>query len=163
MAVVDGAHEAFGCTKCGGLWVRPTALLTLPATLPDAPKADARAPSDVRTGPCPEGHGILVRARVGDVGKGFYLERCGTCHGVWFDTGEWERIASTELRAHLDDLWDPQARRAALILRNEARLDTDLRARLGEGLHNELVAVVEALEKHPDRAMALAFIDAHLR
>ncbi len=161
MMVVAGAEDAFGCATCGGAWVRPAARLALPETL--STPATTRAPADLRTGLCPDGHGILLRARVGEVSEGFHLERCGTCHGVWFDSGEWERIASTELRAHLDELWDPVARRAALLTRNEARLDTDLRARLGEGLHDQLVAVAEALEKHPDRAMALAFLDKRLR
>jgi len=47
--------------------------------------------TDNRTGPCPSGHGIMIRAKV-DIDEPFYLEKCTTCGGIWFDHGEWLRI-----------------------------------------------------------------------
>lgn len=160
--LLDGVSDAFGCAQCGGLWARPEALSHIPKM--DPPASSVRAKADVRTGLCPDGHGILIRARVVESStSAFYLERCGACHGVWFDAGEWECIASNELRSHLDDLWDPAARRKALALRNEQIIEADLRTRLGEPLHDKLVEVVRLLKDHPDCAMALAFVDTHLR
>ena len=155
---------ALGCDRCGGLWARDGAIVLLPEEVGLRADPTSRAPNDTRTGLCPDGHGILIRARVevSDAAP-FYLERCAACHGIWFDTGEWARIASTELRAHLDALWDPVARRAAIAARNEARLAGDLRAHLGDALHDQLVALAGALEAHPDRAMACAYLEERLR
>ncbi|UJR85819.1 Hypothetical protein I5071_78990 [Sandaracinus amylolyticus] len=164
LALVATHHAALGCARCGGLWAREGALASLPDSLGGSGDPATRAPNDGRTGLCPDGHGILLRARIDDdEGAAFYLERCSACRGVWFDPGEWSRIASSDLRTKLDALWDPAARRAALTARNEARLAEDLRARLGDALHDRLVDLVRALESHPDRAMALAYIDEHLR
>ncbi|MCC6876025.1 MAG: zf-TFIIB domain-containing protein, partial [Sandaracinaceae bacterium] len=160
-ATDPGSRLALGCARCGGLWARDGAIDKLAPAEPAA--TAARAPNDERTGLCPDGHGILLRARVEQQDEPpFYLERCAHCHGVWFDAGEWARVASSELRTHLDDLWDPVARLEALRAKREARLTGDLRARLGDALHDQLVAVVEALASHPDRAMALAFVEQRL-
>lgn len=149
---------ALGCAGCGGLWARAGALEALPAP-EGAVESSVRAPNDERTGLCPDGHGILLRGRVDEEGAAtFYLERCPACRGVWFDAGEWSRIASSPLRSRLDELWDPAARRDALRARQEARLAADLRARLGDALYDDLVRVVTALESHEGRGAALAFI-----
>ncbi len=51
---------------------------------------------DDKTGLCPEGHGIMVRAKI-DVEDPFYLEKCTHCGGIWFDSGEWQQIAQHQL------------------------------------------------------------------
>lgn len=163
-ATHPSSRLALGCARCGGLWAREGAIDALPAPSDLTGEPGVRAPNDGRTGLCPDGHGILLRARVEEdvEGAAFYLERCPACRGMWFDAGEWERIASSEVRTRLDALWDPAARRTALAARREARLAADLRARLGDALHDKLIEVVVALESHPDRAMALAFIEDRL-
>lgn len=161
---LTGSPLALGCRSCGGLWAREGALAVLPPELGDVGDPDARAPNDDRTGLCPDGHGILLRARIEREGAAtFYLERCSACRGLWFDAGEWARIASSELGPRLDALWDPAVRRAALAERNAARLAADLRSRLGEALHDRLLHLADALASHPDRAMALAYLDERLR
>lgn len=57
---------------------------------------------------CPEDGHIMGRYRVGDPAS-FWLDRCGTCHGVWFDGGEWEATVESglldQLPAIVSDAW----------------------------------------------------------
>lgn len=118
---------------------------------------------DRKTGLCPMGHGILVRARVeleGD--QGFYLERCGFCRGVWLDCGEWQRLAASRYLDHLDDLWDPNWQKQRRSEKLQRGLDRALSEQLGESLFRDLVSVVFRLRSHPSRAQALAWVTQHL-
>jgi Zn-finger nucleic acid-binding protein len=127
----------------------------------DDPLSVRRPDTDKRTGLCPFGHGILLRARVDD-NSTYYLERCGACRGVWLDRGEWQKLAASLYLDHLDDLWDPtwQKRRRTETLQHN--LDNALAERLGQSLYGELCAVVDQLRHHPGKAQALAWITAHL-
>jgi Zn-finger nucleic acid-binding protein len=120
-----------------------------------------RPDTDRRTGLCPMGHGILLRARV-ESDQVFYLERCGLCRGVWLDRGEWQRLAAALFLDHLDDLWDPnwQKQRRAEALQRQ--LDQALSNTLGMDLYRELGDVMKKLREHPAKAQALAWIATHL-
>lgn len=67
---------------------------------------------DARSGLCPEGHAILTRARV-DTEEPFHIERCASCHGLWLDKGEWNRLSDMGLVGEVDGLFD-RPRTAAL-------------------------------------------------
>jgi Zn-finger nucleic acid-binding protein len=120
-----------------------------------------RPDTDKRTGLCPMGHGILLRARV-DSEQIYYLERCGFCRGVWLDRGEWQRLAAALYLDHLDDLWDPTWQKQRRSESLQIKLDNALSTQLGEPLYEQLRAVVEALRQHPAKAQALAWITTHL-
>ncbi len=66
------------------------------------PKADAEV--DAVTGLCPEGHGLMTRARV-VTDDTFFLDRCIGCGGIWFDRGEWEKVASAHLVEEIAAFW----------------------------------------------------------
>src|SRR5258708_1730232 len=100
------------CSTCGGVWMPHGALSLSFANEPELTAAPAAtAPGfDAKVGFCPAGHGLLIRARV-ETARTFHLDRCGTCAGIWFDSGEWAALASSEWMHHIDDLWDPVFRK----------------------------------------------------
>lgn len=113
--------------------------------------------SDGRTGLCPQGHGILIRARI-DAEPGFFLERCPVCHGIWFDKGEWNALAQSHLLEHLDDLWDPAFRHQVREAHDEAgyrlRLARDLGAEVLDRLDVLAVALAEMSPRQQNAALA---------
>jgi Zn-finger nucleic acid-binding protein len=93
---------------------------------PSTPTLDEPPPrvlNDKKGGVCPFGHGLLAWARVelDDGVEVFYLERCSTCSGVFFDDGEWDRLAHSRMLAHLDDLWDPMFQQRLAEARSRER------------------------------------------
>jgi Zn-finger nucleic acid-binding protein len=44
------------------------------------------------------------------IGTAFHLERCPSCHGVWFDDGEWSALATAHLDERLDEFWTAEWR-----------------------------------------------------
>jgi Zn-finger nucleic acid-binding protein len=148
------------CYACHGMWLslEEAERLAVTGTLLDP---DSMLPQKNRleafAGLCPRGHGVLSRAKV-DLEEPFYLERCAGCGGLWFDAGEWAKLASSHLIHHLRDLWDPDWQRRMRAERAERRHRDQLRASLGPELFEQVEAVAAALAEHPARSEALAFI-----
>jgi len=149
------------CLNCHGVWMPHGAL----ALEPDLPKDAAKPASptgasdnnDSRVGFCPAGHGLLIRARV-EADEQFFLDRCGTCAGIWFDAGEWALLSGTDVMQQLDRLWDPLYRKK---LREERARKMHLEA-LGQTLGAEtakmVVELAAALKGNPRRSIAMAYL-----
>jgi Zn-finger nucleic acid-binding protein len=141
LVVVEGTRSQLGssamqCPSCTGFWAPPE-VVALPGvvellraldTHPGEPPDEGK-----RTGQCPDGHGLLRRARV-TWHDAYFLERCARCGGVWFDAGEWSRAADDQLFANLSEVWSPAWRRHLSQLEADASLEVDLKAKLGAGL-----------------------------
>lgn len=114
---------------------------------------------DARTGLCPNGHGILIRAKV-DLEEPFYLERCGECAGIWFDRGEWNKLARSHLLSNLNDLWNPAWRWRAQKERTETAFRRKLEGEVGERAFRMLEEVARELQEKPERVKlaALAYL-----
>jgi Zn-finger nucleic acid-binding protein len=153
------------CYACHGMWVtleEAQALATGGTLLDPVSLLPQKASGDAIAGVCPKGHGILIRARV-ELEESFYLERCGQCQGLWFDAGDWAKLASSHLIHHLKDLWDPDWQRRMREERAEERHRSRLRELLGPELFRRLDAVMKDLERHPRRTDAAAYIMHRLR
>ncbi|MBI5494000.1 MAG: protein kinase [Deltaproteobacteria bacterium] len=59
----------------------------------------AAAPLDAVRGDCPRGHGPLGAWPV--PGRGFHVEACATCGGVWLDAGELDAVSHGDVAAAL--------------------------------------------------------------
>ena len=131
--------------------------------LSEQDKRPTRAASeDKRTGQCPDGHGLLRRARV-TWHDPYFLERCARCGGVWFDAGEWSRAAEDALFANLSEVWSPAWRKRLSDQQSHASLELDLRAKLGGELFDLLHALADRLEAHEQRGVALAYLVERLK
>ncbi|MCC7382659.1 MAG: zf-TFIIB domain-containing protein [Deltaproteobacteria bacterium] len=153
------------CYACHGMWVttEQAEALALAGTLLDP---DSMLPQKVRgddvAGLCPSGHGLLQRAKV-DLDEPFYLERCGRCAGIWFDAGEWSKLASSHLVHHLRDLWDPTWQRRMREERAEERHKERVKAEIGPELFAQIDALVGAIGESRKRNEAVAYLMTRLR
>lgn len=153
------------CSKCSGFWVPPLAFaepdviaaLRARDVLPQAPLEQ-----DHRTGPCPDGHGLLRRARVTNEDP-YFLERCARCGGVWFDPGEWTRLAEAGLLTDVTTLWSPAWRERLSDEQNRASLEADLRNKLGNTTFELLENLANSLSEQKLGALALAYLRERLR
>ncbi len=170
LVAVDGTRASTGaaalrCPACSGFWVPPevVAVVSSVALLGELDVQPPHAPdADMRTGQCPDGHGLLRRARV-TWHEPYFLERCARCGGVWFDAGEWSRAANDELLANLSEVWSPAWRKQLSDEQAHAALQGDLRAKLGAEIFLSLNDLANRLETHPQRAVALAYLSERLK
>jgi Zn-finger nucleic acid-binding protein len=142
-------EEAERMAKTGGGLLDPDSMLPQKAT------------EDALTGVCPFGHGLLIRAKV-DVDDPFYLERCGRCGGIWFDGGEWQKLASTHLVFHLRDLWDPGFQRKMIREKAEKHHRDHLVASIGADVVTELETLADKLKQNPHGSEAVAYFLGHI-
>lgn len=153
-----------GCNKCGGLWLQQidkTDWLTEDFGAGEAgtnPVADV----DDATGLCPAGHGIMIRAKVA-IEQPFYLEKCATCGGIWFDKGEWLRIAESNLAESLTDIWSRSWQRKQRKEKDRAAFIRLNRNLLGDQIAGLILQLAEALKGHPEKARAIALLQDEMR
>ena len=170
LVAVDGTRASTGaaarrCPSCCGFWVPPEVVLMAEsvALLSKLDSQPAQAPGeDKRTGQCPDGHGLLRRARV-TFHAPYFLERCARCGGVWFDAGEWSRAVADGLLANLSEVWSPAWRKHLSDQQSHEALEVDLRVKLGSELFDLLHVVANRLETHPQRGVALAYLSERLK
>jgi Zn-finger nucleic acid-binding protein len=153
------------CRGCSGFWVPPEAL-TLPGIVELLLEHDLRPErpleQDHRTGPCPDGHGLLRRARATNDDP-FFLERCARCGGIWFDPGEWSRLAAAGLLGDVTSLWSPAWREHLSEEQNRTSLAADLRQKLGRETFEMLERLAQQLTERDAGALALAYLRERLR
>lgn len=120
-------------------------------------EAPGKGDLDERTGLCPSGHGVMIRARV-DAAEPFYLEKCPRCGGIWFDQGEWLKIAQTTFSENLSDLWckswqynQRKEKERSVFLEINKQL-------LGEDIFQEIMNLASRLREHPEKGRAIAFL-----
>jgi Zn-finger nucleic acid-binding protein len=116
---------------------------------------------DHRTGPCPEGHGLLRRARVTNEDP-YFLERCARCGGVWFDPGEWTRLAAAGLLTDVTNLWSPAWRERLSEEQNRHSLEADLKQKLGADTFELLETLAKRLNDQQLGSLALAYLRERL-
>jgi len=146
------------CPNCGGIWLEFAKIPTFVEPLEPASPAHTDASlHDGKTGLCPEGHGIMRRAKI-DIEPPFYLEKCAACGGIWFDDGEWQRIVNSKLTDQLNEFWCSswQAKQRQQKSR-QTYLDTN-RKMLGDELFEELISLAEKLKDHPEKGRAMALL-----
>lgn len=153
------------CASCSGFWVPPAELgvsgiveLLLERDLHPAQHLE----QDHRTGPCPDGHGLLRRARATNEDP-FFLERCARCGGIWFDPGEWSRLAEAGLLGDVTTLWSPAWREHLSDEQNRTSLAADLRQKLGSETFEMLERLAQQLTERDAAALALAYLRERLR
>jgi Zn-finger nucleic acid-binding protein len=148
---------ALRCPACRGTWLpRDEARVEVAGVLLESESMmRPNSAADARTGLCPLGHGILIRAKV-ELDDPFHVERCPDCHGIWFDKGEWNTLAASHLLEHLDDLWDPAWRFRMRAERLERSQRAGLEHELGRPLVDMLETLATALREQTPRVQSLA-------
>lgn len=152
-------NSPFVCPDCKGIWIQNKNATALSESMPvesESWQAD-HASMDEKTGICPAGHGIMLRAKV-DIDNPFYLEKCSKCGGIWFDAGEWKRLAQSHLAENLSDFWTQSWQRKQQKEQNRQQF-LDLNKRLlGESMFNLIMEMATSLKNHPEKIHALALL-----
>lgn len=152
--------EPFSCNQCRGTWISNEEISKLSVSLlhGDSDKGGADNNSnDQKTGLCPNGHGIMVRAKV-DVEDPFYLEKCTRCGGIWFDKGELKRITETQLVTNIADFWTQSWQRKHRKEKDrESFLEMNEKL-FGDDTFNLIMQLAEQLKSHPEKTRALALL-----
>ena len=104
---------------------------------------------------CPQDGRIMGRYRSAG-NDGFWIDRCSTCGGVWFDGSEWEATVEAGLHESLthvfSDAWQREAEEAtAATARRERLADT-----VGADELDRADAFREWVWSHPQRHLLIA-------
>ncbi len=148
-----GPNSPFSCIKCKGVWLKTNEAEELHEQYESI--SDSSSPygynHDSRTGLCPEGHGILVRAEV-SADKPFHLEKCMRCAGIWFDQGEIKTLIEDNLLGYLTEFWTTPWRRKQTKEQNRMsflQLNEEL---LGTEVYRLTLELANKIKKHPERS-----------
>jgi Zn-finger nucleic acid-binding protein len=117
------------------------------------------AAHDDKGGRCPLDRTLLSRAEI-ELGGGriVRLERCSSCRGIWFDSGEWGLLADEQLLQNIDQFWTAEWRTHQRRLRSEREYERRIREEFGPELFETLQSVAAKLKGHARRSQALAFL-----
>jgi len=116
---------------------------------------------DSKTGICPQGHGIMTRAKI-EIDEPFYLEKCSTCGGVWFDQGEWQKLEKNNLKENINDFWCKswqRQQRQAKERTNYLELNKKI---LGNVAFEKIMELSEILKIHPEKGRAIALLQQEI-
>lgn len=157
-----GFDSPYNCYKCGGMWIEHEKFPEFIERQEQTNNEEiGTGLNDDKTGLCPAGHGIMIRARI-DIDEPFYLEKCSTCGGVWFDNGEWKKIINYNLTESFSEFWCAAWQ---IKQRNEKNrrnyLDIN-RKLLGDTIFNEIMNLSEILKSHPEKGRALALLQQEI-
>ncbi len=147
------------CSECGGIWILDKGVAKISESIL-AKTDDASSDNknvDERTGLCPSGHGIMLRAKV-DTEEPFYLEKCSKCGGIWFDDGEWHRLVENHLVENLSDFWTLSWQRKQQKEKNRESFLKLNKQLLGEDIFNSIMDLVNSLKDHPEKMRAFALL-----
>lgn len=154
-----GYDSPFNCHKCGGMWLEFDRIPRFFDSISQEATSDiGENIYDDKAGFCPSGHGLLTRAKVEDSINYFYLEKCSTCGGIWFDNDEWKRIANNKLVSSLNEIWCTSWQTQQ---RKQKSRDTYLKNNkniLGDEVFNKIIELSLLLKDSPEKGRAIAFL-----
>jgi len=160
----NGYGSPDSCQKCGGMWLE---FAKIPGFFEqisfEEPKEFSVNVNDGKTGFCPSGHGLMTRAKVEDNESPFYLEKCSSCGGVWFDKDEWQRIIENNLVECLSDIWCSswQTQQRKEKSRN-SYLKTNKNI-FGEEVFEKILELAELLKGHHEKGRAIALLQEEIK
>lgn len=117
--------------------------------------------NDQRTGLCPQGHGILIRAKV-EAEPPFYLEKCFKCGGVWFDKEEWLNIPEEYCEGDLYNLWSGGWQKQLKVQQKKEEMDLVYEQALGKELFREIKELARTIKNHKEKFRALELFNGEL-
>lgn len=152
------SNSPYLCQNCGGMWLLNTSNSDFNSiSIENIDESTVENDFDGVTGLCPSGHGIMIRAKV-EIDEPFYLEKCTSCGGIWFDKGEWHRIAENNLAENLGLIWSKSWQRKQSKEKNRESFLKTNRKILGEDIFKTIIELSEKLKQHPAKERAVSLL-----
>lgn len=115
------------------------------------------SPFDSKAGLCPECSIYLARAKV-NVKNAFYVERCNSCGGIWFDPGEWQILEELKLHIRINTLFSSQWQALARQKQQDMTARQTLIDKLGPEVADYVFQLADILAENPEGDCAAAYI-----
>lgn len=152
------------CLRCEGVWISAREYWqwvqtrnTVEKALFDAAEVSLPVETEGQAKICPECGHLLRRYKVWPNVK-FYLDRCGSCQGVWFDRDEWDYLKSRGEHGHVyeffGELWQEEVHEEE---RCQRLVDLYLE-RFGAEDYTRIKEIREWLWDHPQQGALLAYL-----
>lgn len=165
-SVFSGKLPVKHCPDCKGSWISADDYRSWQSHQPIHQKQltpstldvdYVRSPFDTKAALCPECGHYLARVKIATRNP-FYVERCVNCGGIWCDYGEWEVLEQMGLNTTIEQLftseWQIRLREVEYAQRErEATID-----KLGKDLAQQVFALAEQLENHPNGDFGVAYL-----
>ena len=153
---------ASACENCKGRWLSFAdydAWLKANENLPVIPakKIKMTIPEFELVRLCPECRRILIKYRVGQ-DLPFFIDRCGTCAGIWLDKGEWETLKRRNLHDDLQkiftDHWQEEVKRGE----TRSTLAKMYEEKFGKEDYSKIVKFKEWMDAHEKEDEIIAYL-----
>ena len=147
------------CQTCKGIWLKEVGESNLPEEFlsNQAGYFDKENVLDSKTGLCPEGHGVMTRAKIpGD--EPYYLEKCMKCGGIWFDKGELEKLVEDNLLDLLSEFWTASWRRQQLKAMDRQTYLRINEEKLGPEIFTQVLSLAKQIQQHPEKIRAISLL-----
>ncbi|NES02906.1 MAG: zf-TFIIB domain-containing protein [Okeania sp. SIO2F4] len=116
------------------------------------------SPFDGKAGLCPECGTYLSRARI-NIKNPFYIERCMSCGGIWFDSGEeWKILEELGLHTKIHEIFSSQWQAKVRQHQQEMINRETVIDKLGEEIAECVFQLTEILENHPQADCAATYM-----
>ena len=169
-AVLNDIIPVKYCPKSEGFWISVKDyedwLASLPSwyapeeTLPYYNQFEDFVPSpfDGKAGLCPECGTYLSRSRI-NIKQPFYIERCMSCGGIWFDSGEeWKVLEELGLHTKIHEIFSSQWQAKVRQHQQEMINRETVINKLGEEIAEYVFQLTEILENHPQADCAATYM-----
>jgi Zn-finger nucleic acid-binding protein len=152
------------CDECGGQWIKSFQywkwLRAHAQNLPEKPAEEgAQLPISDSTEAklCPECGHILSRNRVGH-GVDFWIDRCASCGGFWFDKNEWDILKSRNLHDDVHFIFSTAWQHAIIEEERRAASERRFEDLIGEEDTARVRAFKEWVSTHRERSKIMAYL-----
>jgi len=153
------------CSNCNGIWLSSNQYLawvrTQEKSLPEK-QTDEPIRPELKTDSlklCPESGHIMKRFKIFPSAD-FYLDRCGHCNGIWFDSSEWDILVSRNMQDKVNQFFTAPWQAKLRKKESRANMERIYLDKLGADDYKRIQEVRAWLEKNPRRAMLIAFLQA---
>ncbi|MDJ0555108.1 MAG: zf-TFIIB domain-containing protein [Microcoleaceae cyanobacterium MO_207.B10] len=169
-AVLNDIIPVKYCPKSEGFWISAKEyeawLASLPSwyvpeeTLPYYNLFEDFEPSpfDGKAGLCPECGTYLSRTRI-NIKNPFYIERCTSCGGIWFDSAEeWKILEELGLHTKIPEMFSSRWQAKVRLHQQEMINRQTVIDKLGEEIAEYVFQLTDMLENHPHGDCAATYM-----
>ena len=169
-AVLNDIIPVKYCPKSEGFWISAKDyeawLSSLPVwyapeeTLPYYNQFEDFVPSlfDGKAGLCPECGTYLSRCRI-NIKQPFYIERCMSCGGIWFDNSEeWNILEELGLHTKINEIFSSQWQAKVREHQQEMINRETVIDKLGEEIAEYIFQLTDILETYPQADCAATYM-----